>query len=443
VCHKGGYNKLIFVFIVVLWGVYAFLLKTDVNMLMAFHILISFLALKIVKFDSANPITLYTYIFIFYTIGYPIVVSLGLLPDRGVTDTVIVLHTVGYIGFCLPVILSRPQIFKGFSSKFSLDAVKATKVTVFILVCLGFLDMLITYKLGAIKGVDDQEFSIVNLGVAFHFSIVCAAIFFIDKIIHKKNFILILFLFSMYFVMPLFISGERSFVVKFVISAIIIYQFYFNKISGKKLFLMIVFGFLIFGVSKQASNLFSIERGETSKLLDDGLSIGYLFYKEFKTSGRLTAAAIEKYKDSPSYGVDFLKQISNSFLPKPLRIKYDELAPVELEKVIKNNGSSVGLGYSIIASGYVNGGIIGVFLFMYLTGLLLLFLYRKSFSSPVYLVIYSIMVATLCINIRHGIEGTLASGIKSIVFPILLIMVFKIFLQNKSSAKMRLEMQKC
>ena len=428
------WGSFLFYALVSFWLFYIFFFPIELYPLYVAHFLISLSALYAIGFNAAHPLTFYTLIYIFYFLGYPVVVELGMLADWGVTQEVTVLHTLAYIGFAMPLILIKPHSYRLLERGLKRDSELAIKLGMLVLFLLGVVYIFAVLVTGSVKGAEDKVF-FAKSAFPFNFAAVGGAILLSYSLWQKDQFPKLFWLaVTSYLGVLILISGQRSIFVKFVIASIIISELYKRRLRFSRLVMLILVGFFAFGMLKQVSNVISNQ--ELSFDMESKLTagvMGYFFYKEFKTSGRITAAAIKRYEGKSSYGYTYVDRASEVLLPGYFRESRDDTPNAILTRVINPKGSNVGLGFSVVAEGYINGGWFGVFLNMFIMGCVLSLLYLYAFKSPVWMAIYAMAIASACIHVRHSTLSVYATVLKSVLVPVLLYSLARLLLFSKTS----------
>lgn len=391
-----------------------------------------------------HPATLFTLIFWFYVVGYPIVVEFGLLPDDGVTGFVITLHTIGYLGFVLPTLVRKPTKIPDFRHRLPPDSIKTLKLSIIVLMAMGTLQMLTSVVTGSYKG-GGWQYLILATSAPQTYVVVAVAILLSQWLFsrHKLPVMLSVFV-GLYTLIPLLITGRRTPGLIAVLVLIMLLEIRRRRLNMIKLTAIVMVGFITIGVSKYFGAYF-VTGGKpsgVSSLFGGGWKsvTGHLFYEEFKTSGRLTAASIEygKTHDFPTYGASYLGRLENSLAPGFLLSKNPTGIVNELNVFITNGGTETGLGYSIIAEGYNNFGIPGVFLNLFILGMIASALYRRAGRSPVWLGGYLVFLAITCARLRSGTLSIYLMSFYSLWLPMGLLCLARLLIYGTYSDRLLL-----
>ena len=431
---------------ILFWIFFAFTPENNIIILIILHSIITISAVSFVKGDLAHPITIFSFIFYLYFVAYPVCVFSGLLPDNNNTGEVLVLHTIGYIAFIFPSLFSRvvrPIRFKSIISNKTFLSAKALN---YILIFFGLLDLLYSLYHGYGKPSKFTESEGFQLGVSYSFTIAASTLVLIYNIYKNNkypvNYILGVFI---YLLLTFLITGERSYIVKFILSTLLISEHFFRFIPIKRFIPLFLIGFLFFGISKNFAMILNFKRinpviSDRPKIekIDKIVKIGLpqFFYGEFKTSGRITSEAILVYRNKHLYGESILQDLERFLLPPALRgTDEKDFLTYKLTNRLAY-GTKTGLGSSVIAKAYVNFEYIGVFSMMYAVGFLISKLFYMASFSPVYLALYALTYSQFCINLRHGVVSFLGSSFKTVCIPLLICFILqKLFVYKYQSFK--------
>jgi oligosaccharide repeat unit polymerase len=90
--------------------------------------------------------------------------------------------------------------------------------------------------------------------------------------------------------------------------------------------------------------------------------------------------------------------------------------------------SGGGMGFSLVAEGYMNYGVIGIVFWFFILGNLVKYFYNKGTNSSMWLLIYILSMPIIVFATRADFSTILTQSIKQIVFPIILLFLLHKFM---------------
>jgi oligosaccharide repeat unit polymerase len=91
--------------------------------------------------------------------------------------------------------------------------------------------------------------------------------------------------------------------------------------------------------------------------------------------------------------------------------------------------SGGGVGFSLVAEGYMNFGIVGVVIWFVILGIFVNYLYKRGAKSAIWLIIYILSMPILVFSTRADFSTILTQSIKQIALPILFLYLLQMFME--------------
>lgn len=439
----AGFATLLAMYVLVLCLDATGLFKPDVWTLLVIHTVLSVAVLLVVRARIEHPATLFTLIFWFYVAAYPIVVALGYLTSYGVTTFVVTLNTIGYLGFVLPTLVIKTPKIPNYSYMLPDDSVKTIRIGLVVLVIMGTLQMAASLATHSYKG-GGWQYIILATSAPQMYVVVGAAILLSQWLFTRYRLPVFLSIAIVIFTLvPLFITGRRTPGLIAVIAIIVLLEIRRRRLNLIKLSAIVFIGFVAVGVSKSYSTVLTTGHEVNVKaFFESGWKNFFsdLFYREFKDEGRITAASIVygRSHNFPTYGKTYLSRLENDLAPGFLLQKNPNGITQQLNVFITHGGTTTGLGYSIIAEGYNNFGVPGVFFNLFLLGMLATYLYQRAGRSPVRLGIYVVFIGILCSRLRSGTLAVYLMSFYSLLMPLGLFCLARLLFHGRVSDRLAL-----
>lgn len=396
-----------------------------------------------IDFDISHPYVWFNPIFTLYSIGYPLLVKNGyyaVLPNCGQIEAnpqTLFLHWCALVTFVL--IVSNSQMrFEYNNYNYKVNTL-VTKIATMGLLIIIFIDLIITLRLGLGSKREVlnmlQTHIISRLGkMAVQLMPIMLTLIIGDKMIPKWSKInwIIAILITMTLVM--LILGERSAIVQILIIGLLSYNYFYKRISIKKAFFyaIIILFFIIIGV--QLKSFFLTKRN--LNLFDETPFWVKIFNSEFACAS-INTTNILNYKDtfSLSYGLKYIKLFFYPFNFLPLSFVLKKIGLPYFFSIIDNStwyhenilvGATSGYGFSMVADGYMEGGILGVIFMFAILALIVKEIYKRSRRSFLFLIAYIIVIPIFMYSIRASFLYFIGYFIKYIGVPLTLLSLFKL-----------------
>lgn len=402
-----------------------------------------------IDFDISHPYVWFIPLFTLYTIGYPLMHQQGyyaILPNCGYVKAnshALFIHWCALCAFIITVSNKQVVYKRKYHYKLNGIFVKAITVALIGILCLQFLAIMqsgFQTKREILDGLSQNIF--FRLGkIANQLLPIFAALLIIDPTIRKKQKIVWGLSVTFISFLEMVIVGERSAFIQILIVELLAYNIVIKKINLKKACIAAFFllALIIVGVSLKAS--FGRNQNFGRLLSDEPLWVK-LFNAEFSSASINTANILNhrRFWDY-GYGLKYLLLIFIPFNFKPLSGILKVLGSEGLFAISDNSlwyhdeiltGARSGYGFSMVADGYMELGILGVIAFYVLLGLIIKKAYEKSAVSMLGLVFYIVLVPIFIYSTRATLLYFMNYLIKYILLPLVLLSICKVYRKEYS-----------
>jgi oligosaccharide repeat unit polymerase len=414
-------------------GIFIFLFNNIWISIVALSFMCIFLMLT-VKMDILHPYTWLSPFYMLYSISNPILIMSGEVVIPGYS----MLHetmTLQWLALCVLIIVIGPTTIK---PKLDLSMLKGTEK--FSKIALLFSTIISGIFLIYIIANGFQSKYQVNLNSSFlgNFSIgylifTVASACYLAYVFSIKRKIPYLFLtFSIVWTfMAVIFFGERDIFLRQIWMTFFVVYYFYKKINNKFI--------AIYGVA----GLFSVQSLATLKnfaMRGSVLSYEYstwymrIFNSEFAAAARNLQTLLIGFDSWHLWwGHTLLVTIERIFLPKSIFGAFSESATSLFndfffpELVARGGGN----GYSLVAEGYMNFGVLGVIIWFILLGLFLKFVYIKANHNAMWLIIYTLTMPLVIYVLRADFTNLFSQFIKYILIPVALIIKLSNFIRIK------------
>lgn len=245
---------------------------------------------------------------------------------------------------------------------------------------------------------------------------------FINK--YNKPVILVFILFTVLFIL----SGDRGPAIQIVLIFIVAFTLFVRPISLKSLIVIVVSGMIFLTFISYARNQSSKNPSETGINIRKGLSnirfdAFYDIGMDLIINNRNLYTGYEYVKKN---GINYGKSMSYQiFAPFPMlprlyahiifNSKPDDLATARI--LTRDSRAHYGLGTNIIGDLYMNFGLAGVMVFMFLLGNIVTILHRKAHTNNIYYIIAYTFMASLSVYMPRS---TIMDPYRPIVWAIII-----------------------
>jgi hypothetical protein len=253
-----------------------------------------------------------------------------------------------------------------------------------------------------------------------------------NKLLGKAFPFILIILFSFYNPLSLLIGGDRHPLFYYLLALIITIHIFYKKIKFRYFLLAQILGIYlstILGFFKMfmLSDI-SMVNTFNSLLFDYRNILLTILSGEFRTASENMAVALQGVPQQVPflYGKLLLSDLMSAFIPTFLFPRETfETSVFWFNKIffLKYFDTGAGVGFSMVAVGYVNfgyPGIVGLFLFM---GWAMRKLYERTAKSLLYLIFYLCFIPVFVLSSRADLATVVSQGLKHILATIL-IMIF-------------------
>ena len=418
---------------------------------MCFFVLYAVCLLSI-DFDIAHPYVWFIPLFTLYTISYPLLHEQGyyaILPNCGYVPSapkMIPIHWCALCSFIVVVTNKQVRHPKIYNYKFNTSLIESLTLALILILCLQFAAV-IQSGLGSKREIlDDMSSNLFyRLGkIAIQLLPIFVAILIIDINLKKIKKILWVIVINVAALFELLIVGERSAVIQIVVVELLAYNIAVKKINLKKAFIAaaLILLAIILGVGMKAS----FRNGQDFSLLlsEEPLWVK-LFNAEFSSASVNTTNILNHQKLwEYGYGIKYLLLFCLPFNFFPLSKLLSALGYSNLFTIADNStwyhdavltGYRSGYGFSMVADGYMELGLLGVILFYMLLSVILKKAYEKSSYSMSSLIIYIVMVPIFIYSTRATLLYFAMYSVKYIFLPLILLSVLRVHRKNYKLAQ--------
>ncbi|UNH38215.1 O-antigen polymerase [Moellerella wisconsensis] len=378
--------------------------------------------LLISKLSPANPLIWYVFFINLYHLS---IIYLHYKNIRFVNnpDDIILANFIATIGFLSSnfLFLNKKEIF---NSSVTIKLKKRTIILYYYFSLL--LTLIIPLSFINSNSVTKSEFD-NNLGSFYGFLNLTILLY----LIYKKKIgstypkLFIIFNFS-YLILSTLILGERNIIISFMV-IIIISGYSIWSFSRKKIAILFVTILLAIPILGEYKNLFTRTTFDSSssqipmlEKLADG---------EFRSAG-YNLDKIFDFTPPLKYGTSLLNDIGRALVPGFIYKFDNSISWYNNEYNPEIVAQGRGYGFSLAAEGYINFSWAGIFLWFFIMGVFINYLYYSSMKSTNFLIIYILMIPFLIYALRGDFSSIFSPLIKQILLPL-----FIIYLTDKYTFK--------
>lgn len=376
----------LYLYLYIMVATFILLLFNNVYVFCVVEIMLLIILVNILKYDLKHPLVLFLTVFILYQIAFPILNTRGIIVYENVTmnDKYYItnwLATASFIVFFGKLVKVNYDSNK-IHSDINVNIIKIIYIVIALIAISGSIYIIMKgynskYEIAQGKSV------ILTLGDMAYTTLSSLTLyFFVGRNIKSKSkiswgiatFLLLLF--------GVFTFGERNYIFDYVV-VLTIYYFTFKKIELHKIILLGIACVVLLELSSTLkmlwtsnkykynnNNLNYIEKFLNSDFASAGFNFNYLLNNcETKFYGK-------------TYIYDFLSPIDDIV---PVAKKY---SPTKWYQNEYWRDRKTGLGFSILGEGYLNFGIIGIAIEMFLLARMIKYMYLISNKNSYYYVLY-------------------------------------------------------
>lgn len=386
--------------------------------------ILTFGAISLVRYDIAHPYFWFSFVFLLYSISYPILYLNDRVYDVYIyTKSLMFSQWLALSVFLLVVGPIRVKYSKLKETETRLDSSKAFLLIISLFLFMAILE--ISTGGYANKGEIYANGSIL-ISISFRLVLVFLILFAVNIATYALNNNKIDYKITIYvgfiIFLMVFYSGERDLLIRFFI--ILFYIYYIivkkSKLSKEVLFLgtfslaliPILHKYKYFGLT-----------GEKT-IMSSNLFFGFLTSDFMSASKNMQILLLDESAKGIFRGKTFLSAILRSF-------NLDKLPGVNVVSSIQWYNDTyfgikrAGQGFTLVGDGYVNFGLIGIIILFLFIGLLVRMLYLRSAKGLYHFVFYILSIPIFMYAIRADLVNILTPLIKHNLLVIVLLHIFE------------------
>lgn len=396
-------------------------------------VLVCLNAMLLVNFDFMHPYVWFSAFFGLYSVGYPLIVAMGLSNRIVYTKESILLELLALMVLLLIVSPKKNESLNNVElDKVSFDFGIFNRLLYVLLVLLIVLGCVLVVRNGFSGKEDVYSLGSTILKMIFRLPLICSLLYTLSVItIYAKTQ---KFPFKQMFIttgallcITLF-SGERDFIFRFCILNVFI-LWYLKLLKLKHFFVLVPVG--VFGTIMSSSYKYYFLTGNISML--NG-SVLYLFLSgEFESSSRNLQELINN--SSYTMGIKGFQQLFYDFIAA--FYSGVESTTSWFNSTFYGN-SIIQYGFSLVGEGYVIGGTLGVVILFCIVGLIIKWFYRNANKSNYMLAAYMYFNTIVMYSIRADLS-TIIAGIVKQIYLVLFILYLTETLSRKRTIKNNIE----
>lgn len=432
---KISVNYILLLFYLFIASIFIFCFNNMISFIIA-NVFLIVLVVLLLKMDVKNPVILFMGIFIIYQISYPILNSLGIRVFEFVelNQNYYILSWIATISFLLSY--GSIKNVKYDVNKLLLNSQNNLLYLIYIvLLIVSIFSSIFIIKNGYNSKYDlaNSNNLIISIGnIAYTILITFPLFFLLDKNLKIKKILIIIFN-GIILLLGLFTFGERSYIFNYII-VIIIYYFTTHKIKISQILIILVLSIFLLSVSSSFKMFFSSDKYIKNSDRTNNIVINFL-NSDFASAG---------------FNFNYLLLNDTKGIMKGKTYIYDILSPFEdfIPKIREFSSTRwyantfwktrrTGLGFSIIGEGYINFGLAGIILEMFLLARLIKFFYINSNKNFYYYYIYIGFISLSLYSSRQAL-----GNIISPLFKYYISMAIIVCLLTKLKGKKELKNEK-
>lgn len=413
------------------------LLLTSSNVvydIFAFCVLV-FGAMSIVKFDVAHPFVWFSFVFMLYSISYPILYLNGILYDvYTYTDSLMFSQWLALVVFLFCIGPSQVDYSRLKDQKTTIISNRIFLIMVSIILFATILKI----STGGYSHKHEiyAEGSLVVF-IGFRAALIFLMLYAINLSVfaikeNKIDYKLTIFIFGVIFLM-VFFSGERDLIIR---ALVILFFIYYIIVKKSKLTREII---ILGAVSLSLIPILGQYKyfGLTGKKTSSGLNFFLSFLtSDFQSASKnLQILLLDESAKGKFKGATFITSFLRAFnLDKVLGI--DAFSSGGWYNETYFEAGRAGQGFTLVGDGYVNFGYIGIIILFIFVGISVRFLYKQSNKGIYCFVFYILSIPVFMYAIRADLANILSPLIKQNLLTIILLrLILKVLYGAQKSRK--------
>lgn len=404
-------KKKLYLYIYIIIATFILFLVKNTYIFCVAEILLVVLLIIFLQCDVKHPLVLFLTIFILYQISFPILNNDGIVIYEKVNlnQNYYIYSWLATISFIVFFGKMTKINYKGENIHSEIN-INYIKIPYAILSGIAIISSICIIKLGYQSKYEISQNSsmILVLGnMAYTTLIPLTLYFFISANIKKKNKIAFGTITLLLMLFGVFTFGERDYIINYLIE-LIIYYFTVNRIKMHKIIIIGLVCVLFLSTSSSLKMLWLSDRYKNTA--EDNLNIIQKFLNSDFASAGFNFNYILNNCETKLYGKSYV---------------YDFLSPVDdilifVKKYSATNWyqqeywstRKTGLGFSILAEGYLNFGVIGIFIEMFLLARMIKFMYKISNKNSYYYILYIGFMTLAMYSCRESLANIISPFVK-------------------------------
>lgn len=395
------------------------------------HVLtfIGFVAIVIllVKMNLLHPYCWLSGFFCLYSIGYPLMYSLGFSQKIGYSKEIMIYQLIALfvcLLFITPKEVQYPSIGENYSMQINIGSFNKV-IFAILIISIIFAAAFVSQSGFSGKGEIYESGSFL-LKMIFRFPLIISLLYSLsivsyyyqNKVLPKKLIVLV----SVSLVIITLFSGERDFIFRFLIMNLLI-LWSLKVLSVKHLFIIIPSFILLVPLSSMYKYFFL--RGE--------ISIQYNSFLQSFLSGEFESASRNlQVLVNHSDIMRGIKGFGQLFWDIISVFNSNIQSPTAWFNEIFYAGSQSQYGFSLVGEGYIMGGVVGIIFLFSVLGLMIRMFYKYSYKNLYLLSAYFYFITVVIYSIRADFGTILAAVLKQIALVLCIIYLFERFSKPKS-----------
>ena len=360
-------------------------------------IILVFGAMSLVKFDLAHPYVWFSFVYMLYSISYPIFYTIDMTYDVYIyTKSLMFSQWLALVVFLLVVTPKKIDYSRLRDTKTRLVSNKF----LLIIVSLILLITIIEISTGGYshKGEIYESGSLI-VSIGFRAALIFLMLYTMNLSIYasknlKLDIKLTIYVFFIMFLL-VFFSGERDLLIRFfIILSFVYYIIIKNSKMSKEVILSFLFSLLLIPVLG-TYKYFGLTGSATKS--DFNFFLNLLNSEFLSASKNLQIILLDEKTNGLFNGFTFLSSFLRTFdLDKLLNI--DVISSGGWYNEIFFGEGRAGQGFTLVGDGYINFGYIGIIILFIFIGLIIKFIYLKSNKGFYYFSFTYCQFQSLCIH---------------------------------------------
>ena len=396
---------------IALWGA---LLATGAMQVAAFTILVAAVTLRHAR-EITHPLTWFGPVFWLYSAAYPLLALSGLYAYDVFLQQALGLHAIAFAAFSVPLYgrVTRLDVSHWSVRGCRLRAELAWLGAVLLLPLVAVLIVRLTALGVTTKGelLSSGGQSLGMLGAALQLATFLLTVLVTVMLRLQRSVLSIAGLAFAVFATVLVYTGERDYLLRFMVVLVLLWWDFYRR---PKLSTLVVLGALVLALLPLLQALKAVALGGAT---DYQFEAAAIIGQEFRVSTQNTWFVLKQNVADmlPTPFASLAMDLKRALMPQVLGIEAVSTNAWFNDVVLFNVAS--GRGFSLVASGYLAGGAIGVAVLYHLVGWLVRALYVYRGRTYLHLTIYALAAPLLMYVQRGDLSSLLAPALRALLLP--------------------------